>query len=95
MSIDGLNISNSPIKIHHPKYTTLATDTIMLDDIFQNYFKKSFFEHVTREKFSSVSSETIKSTFTVCRNFKETPSVLKILLQRGTYDMNNGRKKIT
>ena len=42
MYIDGLNSSNSPRQIDHPKYTTLATDTITLDDIFQNYFKDSF-----------------------------------------------------
>ena len=28
MYIDGLNSSNSPRQIDHPKYTTLATDNI-------------------------------------------------------------------
>ena len=42
LSLDGLNISNSPSQIDHPKYTTLATDTITLDEIFQNYFKEYF-----------------------------------------------------
>ena len=39
MSLNSLNNSNSPRKINHPKYTTLAIITIILDDLFQNYFK--------------------------------------------------------
>ena len=37
--------------------------------------------------FFSRSSESIKSTFTVSRYLKKPPPVLKILFQRGTYDM--------
>ena len=91
MSLDGLNSSNSPSKIDHPKYKTLATDTITIDGIFQNYFKESLFEDVTCENCHSVSSETKKIIFTVCRNFKEPLSVLNILLQRGMYDVTNGQ----
>ena len=70
MHIDGINIPNSPRKIDHPRYTTLATDTITLDEIFKNYFKESFFEDIICENCSLVLSETITVTFTVCRNFK-------------------------
>ena len=35
MSLDGLHTYNSPKKIYHPKYTTLANDTIVLDVMFQ------------------------------------------------------------
>ena len=74
MSLDGFHTSNSPV----------------WDEIFQNYFKESLFEDVICEYFSSGISKTIKSTFTVWRNFKEPPSVLNIPLQIGTYDMTTG-----
>ena len=56
ISLNGLNSSNIPRQIDHPKYTTLATDTINLDDIFKYYFKGSLFEDVICENYSSVSS---------------------------------------
>ena len=71
----------------HPKCTILENDTAVLDIIFQNYFQESLLEDVICENCSSGSSESIKSTFTVSRYLKEPPSVLKILFQRGTYDM--------
>ena len=91
MSLDGLNSSNSPSEIDHPKYTTLATDTITLNNTFQKYFKESFFANVIYECFSSVSSQTRKTTFTVCSHLKEPTSFLKILLQRVTYDITDGQ----
>ena len=39
MYLDGLHISNSPRQIDHPKFITLAKYTIVLYEIFQNYFK--------------------------------------------------------
>ena len=42
------------------------------------------------ENCSSGSSESIKSTFNVSRNLKKPPLVLKIIFQRGTYDMTSG-----
>ena len=48
------------------------------------------FEDVIREKKSSGAYESIKSRFTASINLKELPSVLKNLLQKGTYDMTNG-----
>ena len=42
------------------------------------------------EKNSSGSSESIESTFAMSRYLKEPPSVLKILFQRGTYDITSG-----
>ena len=39
---------------------------------------------------SSVSSKTIKETFKMRRNLKDPLSALKILLNRGTYDMTGG-----
>ena len=59
-SLDGLHISNSPRKIVNPKCTILAKYTIVLEDIFQNYFKEIIFEDVIFESCSSVSSETLK-----------------------------------
>ena len=44
MSLDGLHTSNPPRQIDHPKCTILAKDTIVLDDIFQNYFNLSLFD---------------------------------------------------
>ena len=70
MSLGGLHMTNSLIQIDHPKCKILAKDTIVLDVIFQSYFKESLFENFTCENCSSGSSETTKSTFTVCRNFK-------------------------
>ena len=69
----------------------LEKDTPVLDDIFQNCFKESLFEEVICEHCSSGSYESIKATFAVYRNLRETPSVLKILLQRGMYDMTTGQ----
>ena len=60
--------------------------TINLDDIFQNYFKKSLIEDVICENCSLVDSEK-KATLAVWRNLKEPPSVLDIQLQRGRYDI--------
>ena len=90
MSLDGLQTSNLPRKMDHTKCAILANDPIVLDFIFHNYFQEQFLEDVICEMFSSGSSESIKSTFTVSRYLKEPPSVLKILLQRGTYDMTTG-----
>ena len=45
------------------------------------------FEDVICENCSSGSAESIKSTFTMSRDLKEPPSVLKILFQIGTFDM--------
>ena len=59
MSLDGLHTPNSPRKIDYPKCTILANGTIVLDVIFQNYFKESLFEDVVRENCSSGSSESI------------------------------------
>ena len=64
----------------------MENDTVVLDVIFQNYFQESLLEDVTCENCSLGSSESIKSTFTVLRYLKETPSVLKIIFQTGTYD---------
>ena len=44
-------------------------------------------EYVIGDNFSSGSSKSINSTLTVSRYLKEFPSVLKILFQRGAYDM--------
>ena len=67
--------------------------TITLDETFHNYFKDLFIEYVICENCSSVSSEKIKATFTVCSTLKEYPSFLKILLQRETFDIVDRRSK--
>ena len=67
ISLDGINSSNSPRQTDYPKYTTLATDTIALNDTFQNYFKESFFGDVICENCCSVSSETRQATFTLIK----------------------------
>ena len=80
MPLDGLNISDSPSQIYHPKYTKLETGTIALDDIFHHYLKDSFFEDIIYKNCSSISSETRKATFTVWINFKPSTLVFNILL---------------
>ena len=60
MSLDGLNIPNSPRKIDHLNYTSLSKK-IKLDDIFQNYFKKTLIEDVICENFPLVNSRGKKS----------------------------------
>ena len=57
ISLDGLNSPNSPRKIDHPKCTIFTKDTIVLNDIFHNYFKESLFEDVICEICSSGSYE--------------------------------------
>ena len=47
-------------------------------------------EDVICEMFSSGSSESIESTFTVSWYLKEPPLFLKIIFQRGTYNMTTG-----
>ena len=91
MSLDGLQTSNLPRKMDHTKCAILANDPLVLDFIFHNYFQDSLFEDVICENFSSGGSESIKSTFTVSINLNQPPSVLKILFQRGTYDMTTGK----
>ena len=85
MSLDGLHNFNSPRKIDHPKCNILANDTVVLDIRFQNYLQESLLEDVICENYSSCSSESIKSTYTVSRYLKEPPSVLNILFQRVIY----------
>ena len=70
MSLDGLHTSNSARKIDNPKCTTLENETVVLDVIFKNYFQESLLEDVICELFSSVSSESIESTFTMSRHLK-------------------------
>ena len=54
MSLNGLHTANSPRKFDRPKFTILTKDTIVLDVIFQNYFKESLFEDVICESFHQV-----------------------------------------
>ena len=68
MSLDGLHTSDSPRQIDHPKCTISARDTIVLDENVNNYFKESLFENFICEYCSSGSSDSIKKTFTLCRN---------------------------
>ena len=72
MSLDGLHTSNLPRQFDHPKCKILNNDTVVLDVIFQNYFQGSLLEDVICGDYSSGSSESIKSTFTVSRYLKET-----------------------
>ena len=90
MSLDGLHTFNSRRQIDHTKCTILANDIVVLDVIFQNYSQESLLEDVICENSSSGSSESIKSTLTMYIYLTEPPSVLKILFQRGTYDMTTG-----
>ena len=67
MSLYGFHTSNPPRLIDNPKCTVLADDTVILDVIFQNYFKESLLEYVICEMIPSGSTESIKSTFTMSR----------------------------
>ena len=86
MFLGGLPTSNSSSQIHHPKYTSIKKGTVVLDQILHHYFNDSLLHDVICENYSSHSSESIKSIFTVSRHIKEPPTVLKILFQRGSYD---------
>ena len=90
MFLEGLPTSNSPRKIDNPECTILTKETVVMGVILHKYFKDSFLEDVICENCSSGGSESIKSTFNVSIYIKKPPSVLKILLQRGTYDMTSG-----
>ena len=58
-----------------------------MDEIFQNYFNDSLLHDVLCDNCSSLGYKSIKITFTVSRHIKEPPIVLKILFQRGSYDI--------
>ena len=87
MVLEGIptNIEYRPI--HHPKFTAIKKGTVVLDEIFQKYFDDSLLHDVLCDNCSSLGSKSIKSTFTVSRHIKEPPTVLKILFQRGSYDI--------
>ena len=87
MSPDGLNSPNSPQKIDYPNYTSFSKKAIKLDYIFQNHLNKTLIEDVKCENFSLVHSKTKKAKFSVWINLKESPYILKIFLQRGTYNI--------
>ena len=59
-----------------------------MDGTFYNYSKDLFIEDIIYENGSSIDFETINTTFTVYHTFKETLSVLKILLQRAMFDID-------
>ena len=88
MFVDGLPTSNLSRQIDHTKYTSLTKGTVVLDEMLQNYFNDSLLHDVICENCSSHGSESIKSTFTVSRHIEEPPTVLKILFQRGSYDIS-------
>ena len=90
MFLDGLPTYNLRKKIDHPKCTILIKDTIVLDVILQKYVKDLFLDDVICEKCSSDDYESIKSSFTVSIYLKKPHSVLKIIFQRGTYDVTSG-----
>ena len=86
MFLEGLPTSNTSRQIDHPKYTSIKNGTVVLDQIFHNYFNDSLLHDVICENCSSLGSESIKPTFTVPRHRNEPPTVLKILFQKGSYD---------
>ena len=55
--LDGLQNSNSPWQIDHPKCTILVNDTVVLDLKFQKYFLESLLEDVICENISPDISE--------------------------------------
>ena len=71
MFLEGLPTSNESRQIYHTKYTSIKKGTVVLDQIFQNYFNDSLLHDVICENCSSLGSDSIKSTFTVSRNIKE------------------------
>ena len=89
MVLEGIPTSNGYRPIHHTKYTAIKKGTVVLDEIFQKYFNDSLLHDVLCDNCSSLGSKSIKLTFTVSRLIKETPTVLKILFQRGIYDSTN------
>ena len=84
--LEGIPTSNEYRPIDHKKYTAIKKGIFVLDEIFQNYFNDSLLHYVLCDNCSSLGSKSIKSTFTVSRHIKESPTFLKILFQRGSYD---------
>ena len=86
MVLEGIPTSDEYRPIHHPKFIAIKKDTVVLDEIFQKYFNDSLLHDVLCDNCSSLSSKSIKITFTVSIYIKEPPRDLKILFQRGSYD---------
>ena len=86
MFLEGIPTSNEYRPIDHTKYASIKKGTVVLDEIFQNYFNDSLLHDVICDNCSSLGSKSIKSTVTVSRHIKEPPTVLKILFQRRSYD---------
>ena len=59
----------------------ISTKTINLDDIFQNYYKKSFIEDVMCENNALAITETKKSIHNV-ENFERNPSTFEYSLAK-------------
>ena len=86
MFLEGIPTSNEYRPIDNKKYTSIKNGTVVLDEIFQNYFNDLLLHDVICDNCSSIGSKSIKSTFTVSRHLKETPTVLKILFLIGNSD---------
>ena len=86
MVLDGIptNLEHRPI--HYPRFTAIKKGTVVLDEIFQQYFNDSLLHDVLCENCSQLENKPIKTTFTVSRHIKKPPTVLKILFQRTRFD---------
>ena len=62
MFLEGIPNSNGYRTINHTKYTSIKKGTVVLDEIFQNYFYYSLLHLVICVNCSSLGSKLIKST---------------------------------
>ena len=70
MILKGIPTSNEYSPIYHTKYTSIKKGTVVLDEIFQNYFNDSLLHDVICDDCSSLGYKSIKSTLTVSRHIK-------------------------
>ena len=70
MFLEGIPTSNEYRPIDHTKYTSIKKGTVVLNEIFQNYFNDSLLHNMICDNCSSLGSKSIKLTCTVSRHIK-------------------------
>ena len=87
MSLDGFYISNLPRKIDHPKFTILEKRHHCFGWYISELFEGIIVWRSYTWNFFLSKFWKIKPEFILCRNLKEPPLVLKIILEIEIYDM--------
>ena len=71
----------------------MAENTVILKNIFENYFKKSLLEDFICKNCSSLKSVTSNISFAIWFTTKENTPVMKIIFQIHMYDIESGTTK--